>query len=232
MWFLKRARQAASPVSIGTCCRSWLTRYWIASSPYLNERRFSVWKMWKFRRWYIFSLNLKISFIMSGECPFRYLQTSIIREFIHRWWNVIRCASSNKKEWENSETFRIILKDLSWTAFIFSVGFSEQNIQMQGFPLWGRHPKNVFENLPHQNRCPSMWRLPPTPLPPPPPTHTHTHTYTHLKIKPPIWKTTNPLPLKSEAPFQEIISRKKILYYLINHTIGYNWHCTVNGVIL
>ena len=33
----------------------------------------SVRKMWKFRRFYIFSLNLKISFIISGECPFSYL---------------------------------------------------------------------------------------------------------------------------------------------------------------
>ena len=33
----------------------------------------SVRKMWKFRRFYIFSFNLKISFIISGECPFSYL---------------------------------------------------------------------------------------------------------------------------------------------------------------
>ena len=46
---------------------------WNSIESYFNERRFSVWKMWKFRRLYIFSLNMKISFIMSGECPFRYL---------------------------------------------------------------------------------------------------------------------------------------------------------------
>ena len=73
MRFLKRAKEAASQISIGTCCQSWLARYGIASSPYFSERGFSVWKMWKFRRLYVFSLNLKISFIMSGECPFRYL---------------------------------------------------------------------------------------------------------------------------------------------------------------
>ena len=73
MRFLKRAREAASRISIGTCCQSWLARYGIASSPYFSERGFSVWKMWKFRRLYVFSLNLKISFIMSGECPFKYL---------------------------------------------------------------------------------------------------------------------------------------------------------------
>ena len=72
MPFLKRAREAASPISVGTCCQSWLARYEIASGPYL-KKRFSVWKMWKFRRLHIFSFNLKISFIMSGECPSRYL---------------------------------------------------------------------------------------------------------------------------------------------------------------
>ena len=83
--FLKRAREAASRISIGTCCQSWVAQYGIVSSTYFNERRLSVWKMWKFQRLYIFSLNLKISFIMTGECPFRYLKTSIIREFIYRW---------------------------------------------------------------------------------------------------------------------------------------------------
>ena len=45
----------------------------IALSPYFNERGFSVWKMLKFLRLYISSLNLKIWFIMSGERPFRCL---------------------------------------------------------------------------------------------------------------------------------------------------------------
>ena len=71
MWFLKRARETASWISIGTCCQSGLARYGIASNPYFNERGFSAWKMWKFRRLYIFSLNLKISLIMSVECTFR-----------------------------------------------------------------------------------------------------------------------------------------------------------------
>ena len=73
MRFLKRVRESASRISIGTCFQSWLERYGIASSPYFSERGFSVWKMWKFRRLYVFSLNSKISLIMSGECPFRYL---------------------------------------------------------------------------------------------------------------------------------------------------------------
>ena len=71
--FLKRAREAASRISIGTCCQSWLAQYGIVSSTHFNERRLSVWKMWKFQRLYIFSLNLKISLIMSDKCPFRYL---------------------------------------------------------------------------------------------------------------------------------------------------------------
>ena len=81
MWFLKRAREAASWISIGTCCYSWLAQYGIASSLDFSEWGFSVCKMWEFWRLHIFSLNLKISFIMSGECPFRYLKTSIINEF-------------------------------------------------------------------------------------------------------------------------------------------------------
>ena len=73
MRFLKRAREAASRISIGTCCQNWLAQHGIALNPYFNERRFSVWKMWKFRRLHIFSFNLKMSFIMSGECPYSYL---------------------------------------------------------------------------------------------------------------------------------------------------------------
>ena len=97
MRFLKRAKKAASRISIVTSYQSWLAQYGIASSPYFNEQGFSVWKMWKSGRLYIFSLNLKISLITSGECPFRYLSTSIIGEFMHRWWNVDRCVPSNNK---------------------------------------------------------------------------------------------------------------------------------------
>ena len=42
MQFLKRAGEAASRISIGTCCQSWLAQYGIASNPYFNERGFSV----------------------------------------------------------------------------------------------------------------------------------------------------------------------------------------------
>ena len=38
--FLKRAREAASRISIGTCCQSWLAQYGIASSPHFSERGF------------------------------------------------------------------------------------------------------------------------------------------------------------------------------------------------
>ena len=57
MQFLKRAKEATSPFSMGNSCQSWLAQYGIASSPYFSEIGFSVWKMWKFRRWYIFSLT-------------------------------------------------------------------------------------------------------------------------------------------------------------------------------
>ena len=57
MLFLKRAREAASRIPIGTCCQSWLARYGITSSPYFIERGFSVWKMRKFRRSRIFFLE-------------------------------------------------------------------------------------------------------------------------------------------------------------------------------
>ena len=78
MQFLKRASEAASRISIGTCCQSWLARYGITSSPYFNEQEFSVWKMQSvgdctYFPLYIFSIDLKISSIMSGECPFRHL---------------------------------------------------------------------------------------------------------------------------------------------------------------
>ena len=45
MRLLKRAREATSQILISTCCQSWLAQYEIASSPYLNEQGFSVWKM-------------------------------------------------------------------------------------------------------------------------------------------------------------------------------------------
>ena len=41
---LKRAREAASRVSIVTSCQSWLARYGIASSPYFTERGFFICK--------------------------------------------------------------------------------------------------------------------------------------------------------------------------------------------
>ena len=59
MRFSKRAREPASRISIDTCCQSWLAWYEIASSLYFYERSFSLWKMWKFCRFYIFSLNWK-----------------------------------------------------------------------------------------------------------------------------------------------------------------------------
>ena len=40
--FLKRVREAASPISIGTCCQSWLARYGIASRPYYSNSVVSV----------------------------------------------------------------------------------------------------------------------------------------------------------------------------------------------
>ena len=116
------------------------------------------------------------------------------------------------------------------------------------------HPKLFFKNPPSNLMPP--WGV----------------TSPHLKMKPPIWETNSKL--KSEAPFQEMIPRKKpqiidifnhkttlekdgrnstrmwfyhleqsrfcgkwnsffkILYYLVNHTIGCNQQCTVNSVIL
>ena len=50
------------------------------------------------------------------------------------------------------------------------------------------------------------------PMPPmekPPPPHIHTHTHTHLKMNlPPPTEKRNPI-LKSEAPFQDMIPRKR-----------------------
>ena len=45
MGFLKRAKEAVSRISVGTCYQSWLAQYGKASSKYLNEQGFSVWKM-------------------------------------------------------------------------------------------------------------------------------------------------------------------------------------------
>ena len=42
MRFLKRAREAASRISIGTCCQNWLAQHGIALNPYFNERRFCL----------------------------------------------------------------------------------------------------------------------------------------------------------------------------------------------
>ena len=42
MQFFKRAREAPSRISLGTCCQSWLARYGIASSP--NFNKFSIWR--------------------------------------------------------------------------------------------------------------------------------------------------------------------------------------------
>ena len=94
MRFLKRDGEAISRISIGTCFQSWLARYGIAQSPYFSERGFSVWKKWKFRRLYVFPLNLKISFTMSIQVLINFghkrIYTSLVKCYLV-------CVSSNNK---------------------------------------------------------------------------------------------------------------------------------------
>ena len=73
MQFSKRARETAWQISLGTCCKSFWTRYEVAPGPYFNERWFSFWKIRKFWRSYVFPFNLKISIIMLHQSPFRFL---------------------------------------------------------------------------------------------------------------------------------------------------------------
>ena len=96
MRFLKRARrEAASGISIGTCCQSWLAQYGIASSPYFSELGFSVWKMCKFQRLYIFSLT---------GCPHIYHD------------------EKSRQYQEYQEGFSGNIKTFNWNYFINSLG--------------------------------------------------------------------------------------------------------------
>ena len=85
MRFLKGAREAASRISVGTWCQSWLARYGKASSPYFNEREFSVWKMWMFRGLYMFSLSFKISIQVLKNFDHKRIYTSLVICYMMRF---------------------------------------------------------------------------------------------------------------------------------------------------
>ena len=81
-------------------------------------------------------------------------------------------------------------------------------LYLQAFPWpW----KLTFSRVSHRlfsNPLSLSKPMPPMENPPPPP-HIHTHTHTHLKMNlPPPTEKRNPI-LKSEAPFQDMIPRKK-----------------------
>ena len=80
MSFSKRARETASRIPVGTCCKS----YGVASGTYFNKRGFSVWKMGKFWRLHI---------LYSYSCQVNVHSDT----YIHRWWNIYWCASPNNK---------------------------------------------------------------------------------------------------------------------------------------
>ena len=62
------------------------------------------------RLWW-FDFNLKASFIKSGDSPFRYLKTSVIKTFIH-FWSIVFSFNSVTK----SLKLEIILWNYFWPA--------------------------------------------------------------------------------------------------------------------
>ena len=132
IFFLNIGSEVEVRISSGKVFQSWLALYAMLSKPNVFVLGFWDWNIWKFLRLFVFSLSLKMSLMISGDWPFRYLWTSTIRSSLHFWWTGFAFEFSRSTSKSEVHFFWVRRRHHSYMLVILPIECFVQNFHNKG----------------------------------------------------------------------------------------------------